>query len=90
MSGKKREKPLKVEKKQRCFKWEEVLWQCLGGPGNYQNSEISERDESSWDETSDAHTGNNLKKYGKAKQNKRKKSAEAHSLDDAVNEEPVT
>ncbi|CAO2639581.1 RE1-silencing transcription factor [Lemmus lemmus] len=81
MSGKKNEKPVKVEKKEKKS--------C----GNVQ---VTTRTRKSATETKvaevkhiDVNTGNSSDKFSKAKKNKRKIDTEAHSSDDPVNEEPV-
>ncbi|XP_057628016.1 RE1-silencing transcription factor [Chionomys nivalis] len=79
MSGKKNEKPVKVEKKEKKS--------C----GNVAVVQVTTRTRKSAAEMKhiDVHTGNSSDKFSKAKKNKRKMDAEAHSSDDPVNEEPV-
>lgn len=79
MSGKKNEKPVKVEKKEKKS--------C----GNVAVVRVTTRTRKSTTEVKhrDVHTGNSSDKFSKAKKSKRKMDAEAHSSDDPVNEEPV-
>ncbi|XP_041527359.1 RE1-silencing transcription factor [Microtus oregoni] len=84
MSGKKNEKPVKVEKKEKKS--------C----GNVAVVQVTTRTRKSATETKaaemkhiDVTTGNSSDKLSKAKKNKRKMDAEAHFPDDPVNEEPV-
>ncbi|XP_005359440.1 RE1-silencing transcription factor [Microtus ochrogaster] len=84
MSGKKNEKPVKVEKKEKKS--------C----GSAAVVQVTTRTRKSATETRaaemkhvDVHTGNSSDKLSKAKKNKRKMDAEAHSPGDPVNEEPV-
>ncbi|CAH6887526.1 RE1-silencing transcription factor [Phodopus roborovskii] len=89
MSGKKNEKPLKAEKKD--------VSKEKKSSGNVSVVQVTTRTRKSATETKTAemkhiavHTGNNSEKFSKAKKNKRKMNAEAHSSGDPMNEEPVT
>ncbi|OBS73921.1 hypothetical protein A6R68_15544, partial [Neotoma lepida] len=90
MSGKKNEKPAKVEKKDVSKEKKSC--------GNISVVQVTTRTRKSATETkaaemkhTDIHAGNNKEKFSKAKKNKRKMDAEARPSDDpVVHEEPVT
>ncbi|XP_072799528.1 RE1-silencing transcription factor isoform X2 [Vicugna pacos] len=85
VSGKKNERSVKVEKKDNVSKEKK--------PYSSASTQVATRTRKSATETKevDVHTGNNSEKTFKTKKSKRKMEAEAHSLQDPVNdEEPVT
>ncbi|KAL1790148.1 RE1-silencing transcription factor [Sigmodon hispidus] len=89
VSGKKNEKPLKVEKKDASKEKKPC--------GSVSVVQVTTRTRKSATETkaaetkhTDVHTGNNSEKSSKAKKNKRKMDTEAQSSEDPVNEQPVT
>ncbi|XP_069869104.1 RE1-silencing transcription factor [Dipodomys merriami] len=77
MAGKKNEKPVKVEKKEKK------------PSNNVSVVQVTTRTRKSTTETKDVdvHPGNNLEKSCKTKKSKRKMEAEVHSLHDPVNGE---
>nr|XP_031545754.1 RE1-silencing transcription factor-like isoform X1 [Vicugna pacos] len=84
VSGKKNERSVKVEKKDNVSKEKK--------PYSSASTQMATRTRKSATETKemDMHTGNNSEKTFKTKKSKRKMEAEAHSLQDPVNdEEPV-
>ncbi|XP_066243723.1 RE1-silencing transcription factor [Saccopteryx leptura] len=85
VAGKKHEKSVKVEKKDNASKEKR--------PCSNASMHVTTRTRKSAMETKkmDVHTGNRSEKNCKTKKGKRKMEAEAHSLQDPVNnEEPVT
>ncbi|XP_064342465.1 RE1-silencing transcription factor isoform X2 [Camelus dromedarius] len=81
VSGKKNERSVKVEKKDNVSKEKK--------PCSSASTQVATRTRKSAAETKevDVHTGNNSEKTFKTKKSKRKMEAEAHSLQDPVNDE---